>query len=105
MTHTSFKSERKKKTFTTRLQATNTKSLSIESVQANYITQYANSLIGRQLKIVAQVNVFHVHDLVQDNIFALIKAVGELTALLWFPEIRNMDEYLVKYPNISVINY
>ncbi|KJA12597.1 hypothetical protein HYPSUDRAFT_210338 [Hypholoma sublateritium FD-334 SS-4] len=37
--------------------------------------QYANSLIGRQFKTIAQ-------------------AVGELTALLWMPEIRKMDEYL-----------
>ncbi|KAF7762497.1 hypothetical protein Agabi119p4_9090 [Agaricus bisporus var. burnettii] len=93
MTHTSFSAENKK-TYTIRLGATERRSLSADAFQAPYIVQYANSLVGRQLKVLAQVNTFHVHDLVSANIYALVRAVGELTALLWFPEIRNMEVYL-----------
>jgi hypothetical protein len=57
--------------------------------------QYANSLIGRQFKIIVKTNAFHVHDLVDPVRYAFIKAVGELSALIWYPEIQNMDEYLV----------
>jgi hypothetical protein len=57
--------------------------------------QYANSLIGQQFKTITQVNVFHVYNLVDGTRYLLTKVVGELAALLWMPEIRNIDEYLI----------
>ncbi len=94
-THTPWTASQKT-IYSIRLQSTERSGLSIHAIRAHYIIQYANSLIGRQFKMIAQVNVFHVYDLVDANRFLLTKAVGELAALLWVPEIRNMEEYLVR---------
>ncbi|KAJ7917332.1 hypothetical protein B0H13DRAFT_2443031 [Mycena leptocephala] len=91
-THTSWTADQKK-TFELRLQAANTSGLSIEAIRAGYIVQYANSLIGRQFKILGQCAVFQLYDLVDGNHFRAWKAVGELSALLWFPEIDDMTAY------------
>ena len=50
--------------------------------------------------MLVQVNIFHVYDLVDDLQFILTKALGEFSALLWFTEIRNRDQYLV-----SILQY
>ncbi|KAJ7115359.1 hypothetical protein C8R44DRAFT_629153, partial [Mycena epipterygia] len=92
ISHTPWSAE-KKKLYSVRLQSTSTDGLSIHAIRANYIMQYAGSLIGRQFKTLVQTNVFHVRGLVTDHQFMAWKATGELSALLWFPEIRNLAEY------------
>ena len=57
--------------------------------------QYRNGLIGKHFKTLMQTAVFHVHDIVSHDQFTLIKAIGSLGALLWIPEIENMDLYVV----------
>ncbi|KAJ7652787.1 hypothetical protein DFH06DRAFT_1134240 [Mycena polygramma] len=92
ISHTSW-SDENKKTYALRLQSTTTDGLSIHAIRSSYIMQYAGSLIGRQFKTLVQTNIFHVRGLVTDHKFAAWKAIGELAALLWVPEIRNMPEY------------
>jgi hypothetical protein len=81
--------------FVIHLQSTDLDGLSVPSIQAAYIMQYRNGLIGKHFKMLMQTMVFHVHDLVSDEQFMLIKAIGLLGALLWVPEIEDMDGYLV----------
>jgi hypothetical protein len=93
--HTSWNTTQKK-TYSDRLQASDVTSLSVPAIRSSYIMQYANSLIGRQLKTLVQVNTFHVYDLISKPQFELTKAIGELSALLWHVEIHNLEEYLVR---------
>ncbi|KAI1785515.1 hypothetical protein LXA43DRAFT_1065840 [Ganoderma leucocontextum] len=90
--HTSW-SDTQKTMYAQRLQAMNTDNLSTLSICAQYIMQYVNSLIGRQLKTVIQATAFHTHGMLPELKYHLWLAVGELTALLRFPEIRNEVEY------------
>ncbi|KAF8206039.1 hypothetical protein K438DRAFT_2092296 [Mycena galopus ATCC 62051] len=56
------------------------------------------------LKILVQTSPFHIGDLVDDPMkFAAWKAAGELAALLWVPEIKNMEQYRADL-NIAVAN-
>ena len=93
-THSIWKAE-EKRVYALRLQSTDTRGLSIPHIRSNYIMQYCNSLIGRQLKTVGQATIFHVSDLLSDDLFAIWKASGMLMALLWVPEIDDMNTYLV----------
>lgn len=56
---------------------------------------YKNSLIGCPFKMLLQLTVFHVHDLVSPDMFSLIKTVGDLGAMLWYSEINDLELYLV----------
>ncbi|THV06317.1 hypothetical protein K435DRAFT_645468 [Dendrothele bispora CBS 962.96] len=87
-------SDEQQKLFVTRLQSTDTDGLTIPPLRASYMMQYRNGLIGKHFKSLMQTMVFHVHDLTTPAEFQVVKTVGELGAMLWVPEIDNMDQYL-----------
>ncbi|KAH9847978.1 hypothetical protein C2E23DRAFT_740580 [Lenzites betulinus] len=91
-THTSW-TPAQKATYAHRLQATTTDGLFIHAIRANYIIKYANSLIRRQLKTLAQTTAFHAHDMLPPAQFKLWLAIGEMASLIWFPEIHDMKTY------------
>ena len=63
---------------------------------AKYLVKYKNNLVGRQFKFLQQLAVFHLHrDMCTDVVFDLWKATSELGALLWYPVINDMEQYLV----------
>ncbi|KAJ6613083.1 hypothetical protein B0H10DRAFT_1806157, partial [Mycena sp. CBHHK59/15] len=78
------------------LSASSIDSLSIPPPRLHYIVKYNNSLIGKHFKMLQQLRVFYVHGQYPPPplLFNLWKATEELRALLWFPEIKNMDDYL-----------
>ncbi|EJD38038.1 hypothetical protein AURDEDRAFT_72549, partial [Auricularia subglabra TFB-10046 SS5] len=79
--------------FVTRLQSTDMNGLSSPPMRAAYMMQYSNGLIGKHFKALAQTMAFHVHGLVSDDEFALVKAIGALCTHLW-NETVDEKEYL-----------
>ncbi|THV04305.1 hypothetical protein K435DRAFT_961933 [Dendrothele bispora CBS 962.96] len=86
--------DKQKSLFVIRLQSTDIDGLAIPPLRADYMMQYRNNLIGKHFKTLMQTMAFHVHDIVTPAQFSLIKAVGELAAVLWVSEIADMDQYL-----------
>lgn len=88
--------EKKCELFATRLQSSSTDGLTLPPIRARYLVKYRNSLIGKHFKTLQQLAVFHLDEnLCPPLVLELWKAVGELGAMLWYPEIKNMAEYQV----------
>ena len=69
-----------------------------------YLISYKNNLIGRQFKFIQQLAIFHLHrDMCNNLVFDLWKATGELGALLWYPVINDMGQYLVRQKRVSLV--
>lgn len=82
--------------FAARLQSASLDGLNLPPLRSRYMVQYKNSLIGKHFKALQQLGIFQLDaKLCSPAMFELWKANGVLGALLWFPEIKNMDQYLV----------
>ncbi|EJD36336.1 hypothetical protein AURDEDRAFT_74302 [Auricularia subglabra TFB-10046 SS5] len=78
--YTSWKPEQEQ-LFATRLQATDISGLTIPPIRAQYVAQYRGALIGKHFKTLTQTMVFHLHDLCSPELFTLVKACGEFSAV------------------------
>jgi len=66
-------------------------------VQACYLVNYRNNLVGKNFKWISQLAVFSFHwGGCDPTVFDLWKATGELGALLWCTKILDMDQYVVR---------
>ncbi|KAL1683065.1 hypothetical protein EV122DRAFT_202246, partial [Schizophyllum commune] len=91
--------EEERALFVVRLQSTDIDGLTIAPIRAAYMMQYRNNLIGKDFKTLMQTCAFHVHGISEatdkhPDRFGLVKAIGELGAVLWQHEISNMEQYL-----------
>ncbi|KAJ7885706.1 hypothetical protein B0H14DRAFT_2338587 [Mycena olivaceomarginata] len=81
--------------FAARLQSASLDGLNLPSLRSKYMVQYKKSLIGKHYKALQQLGIFQLDaTLCSQEVFELWKANGVLGALLWFPEIKDMDQYL-----------
>ncbi|KAJ7022964.1 hypothetical protein C8F04DRAFT_1307008 [Mycena alexandri] len=81
--------------FAGRLQSASLDGLNLPSLRSRYMVQYKNSLIGKHFKALQQLSIFQLDlRLCSPALFELWKANGILGALIWFPEIKNMAQYL-----------
>ncbi|KAI0643901.1 hypothetical protein C8Q79DRAFT_914884, partial [Trametes meyenii] len=90
-------SDTQKETFATRLQSSSLDGLSLPALHASWMMfflMHPNNLIGKHLKALQQLTVFHLDESLCDHLaFDLCKATGELGAVLWFHEIEDETEY------------
>lgn len=82
--------------FEARLASINPEGLNIPTIGARYICAYSGSLIGKHFKTIAQVMEFAVYDLVPADVLRAWRAIGTLVVLLWYTEIPDVAEYLVR---------
>ncbi|KAL0058179.1 hypothetical protein AAF712_015156 [Marasmius tenuissimus] len=68
--------------FGIRLQGSNIRALTIPPIRAQYMIQYRKGLIGKHFKTLLQLSTFHIHGIVEESQFMLIRAN------------RHVDEYL-----------
>jgi hypothetical protein len=79
------------------LEALSTDGLSIPPLRAAYLIRYRASLIGRQYKQLVPTVPLCIGKYVDGRHLVLWKAISVLCALLWYPEIKDLDDYMVSF--------
>ncbi|KAI9442451.1 hypothetical protein H4582DRAFT_1809218 [Lactarius indigo] len=89
----------KKGTLRTRLDSLDISGLQLPGAKhlaGNTLVQYAGSLTGRDFRIIAQVALFVLYDLVPDVCFDAWVSLSNLIPIVWQAEIPNIDEYIAR---------
>ncbi|KAL0564786.1 hypothetical protein V5O48_017252 [Marasmius crinis-equi] len=86
--------ERQRGIFTVCLQSTDISGLKVPAIRAEYMMQYRNSLIRKHFKTLLQASIFHLHGIVSELQFRLVRALSRLAPVLWMSEIDDLDVYL-----------
>lgn len=69
----------------------------ISGLRGPTLVQYSGSLVGRDFRIINQVAIFVLYDLLPDEIIETWAALSALVALVWQPEIDNITVYFVSF--------
>lgn len=81
----------------TRLSSLDVSDLQISAIRGHTLVQYAKSLTGRDFRVITQVACTVLYDLLPPDAFAAWKALTNLCAIVFQPEIENLTSYLVSY--------
>lgn len=68
---------------------------SVSALRGQTLVQYSGSLVGRDFKILQQVAIFVLYDLLDSDIIEAWAALANLGPLIWQPEIHSLDTYMV----------
>ena len=68
---------------------------SVGALNGDTLVQHAGSLVGRDFRIIAQVAIFVLYDLLPSKMLNAWAALGALMPLVWMPKISNKQEYFV----------
>ena len=85
----------RKKTLELRISSLNTDGLSVTRINGHTLVQYAGSLTGRDFRIVAQIAVFVLYDLVSPECYAAWLSLSKLIPLIWQPQIPDITAHMV----------
>src|ERR1700722_3136115 len=83
------------KIFQARLHSVDTGGLNVPPINADYICQYKEGLIGKHFKTISQVIPFLIYYMVPSTVLEAWNVIGTLVVLLWHTEINNIESYLV----------
>jgi hypothetical protein len=85
----------KKELLKTRLTSFDVSALGINRLSGHTLVQYAESLTGRDFRVIAQVAPFVIYDVISKNCYKTWISLSRLIPLVWQPIIPDIDTYVV----------